>query len=491
MNTKQNISSIIGIENNDGWKVMDQIEDEGLYLAHYDIYSSESEDHLNVRGTIVSTNIDTVVSTSVGYTPSVIKEKFNVSERNVSFYDNDGFQHSLNLDTTKFTRGVDGAILRVYKCNGKEYRSTHKKINGEKAFLGPQRLTFSEMYDSLGGPSDLFGEGDFSPYCHKFIVCHKDLVVATRFPITKGFLVYLGYDQMWDPENPPFDTNKYSVDTKLGEVDTIENFDVDTPQPFIVRDRELTDINEINDFLSQGYWPVQHSYVHQFDNRLGSGEFVVCSYMDESGKKHNLRIHSSAYDWRHEMRNNTMDIWKSFVESVNKGAEDIIKHKDNSSYGRYFPFLENIRETDIKNQLNNDQYLITWPYGQDETETYARPTRRVRNNWLCYIIASPLHMQKEVSSYMSRFTRERTNLVSYIQSIKKKNNLGDTREHIRIKQILAAAFKSAKTQAMTTNRNGKYPHKRMLQIKDHNIESLIAKERGPSLFKLLEYCKNL
>src|SRR6185312_8048761 len=72
--TRQIISQVLQITNNDSWEIVDSIEEKSLYMVHYTDVADLSI-YGQFRGTIVDTKANAVIRKGIGYTPTITTDQ--------------------------------------------------------------------------------------------------------------------------------------------------------------------------------------------------------------------------------------------------------------------------------------------------------------------------------------------------------------------------------------------------------------------------------
>src|SRR5579872_1446539 len=126
---KARVASILGIVESPAWRIIDQVPEDNLVLAHYD-----SEANLNqwgfLRGYIVDVKEGVVVCGSYGYSPTITVSHLDPTEDGtLTLRDDFGNAYVFPQGRYQLKRGFEGVILRVFKYRGKVYHASHRKIN--------------------------------------------------------------------------------------------------------------------------------------------------------------------------------------------------------------------------------------------------------------------------------------------------------------------------------------------------------------------------
>lgn len=106
--------------------VTDEDEKNGLRIYSYNNCSDQSSDEVrSCRGIVVDSD-DNIVAHGLGYT-----QDYSASDPEAREVLN-----TLELDSFRFFESKEGAMIRVFKYNGKMYVTTHNKLNAEQSSWG-------------------------------------------------------------------------------------------------------------------------------------------------------------------------------------------------------------------------------------------------------------------------------------------------------------------------------------------------------------------
>lgn len=524
------ICKILDIDDSPGWEIADYDDKNKLALIHYTVSKQTVPEYGNYRGTVVDLKYNCVVADSYGYTPVAISDNLKESNGVINITDVDGIDHKFNLNKTRFHMGFEGTLIRMFKWNGQVFISTHRRLYINNSKWGNETKTFLEMYKELNGPETLFGDGDYSPYCHFFMLSHPQVVVGTKYNLSKGLLVYLGYKQMWNPEDTDLGIDKEKMDMELKTPDLAINLDTNHSQPITFQPKLLS-LDEVNRHLSYGFWSHDGS-IDVYDKRLGTGEFIIAYTYDEISQQQKLlRIHSTAYEWRLNMRGNHPNLYCQFVRLINGSYYDFRKVDKKKLYYNSFPLMNYVDSDNIKQYLKDGNVYAVWSHGTNlktnkrsrrsnvNNEEFRLSTRdgRYYNIWLCFLMAVPLHRQLEVSEYLDKFNNDRQDVINWIQELEDKESFQDIKEFLSTEMIeimekdenlelkeefiksINSSISSRVIQIINETRifaNRKYRNNQnktkdgtildMKQLTRNNIGNLIRKEDGRSLYTLMK-----
>ncbi len=520
MNTKEKVAQILGLLVNDNWGIVDS--DHNLYKAHYNTEEAFNvEKYGTVRGVTVDIEAGTKIAEAFGYTPTAILPKIEFTSSNKLFLtDEDGTKHILLKDKIHLRHGLEGLIIIVSKNNGVTYFASHKRLNITRSFWGDSPK-FKDIYDMLGGPSSeqLFNvSSNYSPFCHIFLAVHPDLLHVSRGSIGNGFLVYMGVRKMWDTEP---NSSPYRLTTKDGQPllaggQTAEQWQ-NSPKPlagWVETNPQLPElttafpteaelqsdqpnkiwylpnlsVDEANAFLRYGY--TEKFDDTNLDERLRLGEFII-AYNTETGQL--LRIESKAYKWRRGMRNDEANILMRFYElsSDARNYEPQKRKDDLTIFRTYYPALKMWNISDIKDLVDIGQLLV-WP-GSDSENVDAESVqdidtfeKRLYNIWAAYLMAVPIHRQKQVKEYYERYFTNFDDLKEWLYDLyqegmtKREDSIIDY--NMRIAPIIAEAIRGAQS---TISQHIEGEAKDFEQEVKHNLHRILAKEQGGSIYRLM------
>ena len=520
MTTKQRVAQILGLPVNDNWGIVDS--QDNLYKAHYNTETGFNiATYGTVRGVTVDINAGTKIAEAFGYTPAAISDKIEFSHDNkLILTDEDGIMHTLSKDKINLRHGLEGLIIIVSKNNGVTHFASHKRLNITRSFWGDSPL-FKDMYDMLGGPSSeqLFDvNSNYSPFCHIFLTVHPDLLHVSRGSIGKGFLVYMGVRKMWDtePARSPYRLTTKDGQPLLAAGQTVEQWQ-NSPKPlagWVDANPQLPElttafpteaelqpgqpnkiwylpnlsVDEANAFLRYGYYKPFND--NNLDQRLRLGEFVI-AYNTETGQL--LRIESTAYKWRRGMRNDEANILMRFYD-LSSDARNYLTQKrtdDLTIFRKYYPALNMWAIEDIKNLIDTSQ-LLMWPGSDSEDEDKTRAQdidtfeKRLYNIWAAYLMAVPIHRQKQVKEYYEQYFTNFEDVQQWLFDLYQEGmtNREDSiiDYNMRIAPIISEATRGAQSK-ISQHKEG--AAKDFQQEFKHSLHHILAKEPGSSMYRLM------
>ena len=502
------IAEIVGLPVTADWKIEDSIPEKSLGLIHY-TETSQDIRFSNVRGWIADTKHRVVISRSHGFIPTLVADQLKVTAAGqLEIHDQDS-DDVLTFDPAKIqiTTGFEGTRIRIIKHDNEIYMSTHHKINAKRSYLPASgtRTTFVEMYTQLGGPiAELFGQNKYSPYCYTFIIVHPIVLLASKVNVKDGFLVYLGCEQMWDPNSAPYPADE--VDHFRAEVSvTSQRYEPDLPDLAIISAAPMT-VAEANQHLQTGFWP---DVPVPADERLGLGEFIIITSLENPQEVY--QVHSKAYAWRFTMRNacanyyqRFVNLWSSALDKFNRVTR-MVEKIDAQRFGQKFPLLPVHPIEAVKSWFETQPYLLAWPASPSEFTLQSvlegRREDRFENIWRCFIMSVPLHMQKEASTYLERFLTQRKEALDWVNALAKKQSLQGLDLKPRVIAIINIARANAKSELKESPNvepgrgRGRGRGKAGTRAPNYNtflynnVKNLINKEEGNSLYTNIFKCK--
>lgn len=485
---KEKIASILQLPDTIGWTVTDFISDKHLYCVHYDRFSNMLE-YGQVRGVIVDVENSVVVCKSYGYTPNTELDEITFEEDKIKLVDVSDNEYLLDVNKVKFRIGFESTVMRVWKHDGEIYTSTHRRINPDKSRWG-NSVPFKKMYEELGGPTEeLFGKEPYSPWCHIFLMVHPDILIASKVPVGKGFLVYLGALKTWNARDTAFEFLKGFDEKKLATPGKPKKYVTKmptNPTENVVYWPNDVSLVEANRQLKWGFY----EEFKMFDKRLETGEFVILTEMDDDNNVvRTFRVSSSSYAWRADMRDNNPNMYHRWFQLADGQFIDTNGEFGLNQFKDKYPVLTQYKLKQIKEFATKN--LVTWPQ-LDETTTLDnkdvcamldKREKRLHNIWECYLVASPLCKQGEVIAMYDQYFDDRYKVIRWLQEVQNTTVLLDnvsSEYSDRVKNIIEETRK----YAVILNERGNSKNQNMKQLVNKNIYNLIMKEGGYSLYRL-------
>jgi len=466
----ETIAEVLNINTKGKWFIENTIGD--LVLIHYGSNATDPEE-LKHRGTVIDIKEKVVVAKSPGYTPVIVVE--NLARGINKYEDTEGREHEVDVSKLSFRIGREGVVIKVFKHEGKVYVSSHKKLDVSHSRLG-QSDTFEEMYKRLGGPTtSLFDETKaYSPFCHTFIVSHRDLLIGSRINMIKeeGYLYYLGNEKLWDKEDVSW-----------------EQVELEPKLPEGILESDWIPIDTVNHHLRYGFHP-DESTSEICDPKLYSGEFVVA--YDQFTDKW-FRFESPSYNFRSTIREKEVNLRYGFYKHLTlamKAEKKGSGSDDWNAYVKIFPIIPYVEPRSIEVSVRSKGYIVSWPRSGNNGNRNEK--QLIFNTWACYLLTCPLHLQMEVAGYYSDYYETRKMCSTTIYQIWKGNvkyNNDKTKAKSNIESIAISRIDDIIKQSQLRNgRNAVDPSVGILsETFRQNCDNLIKKERGGSLYAISEY----
>lgn len=475
------VAKIIGCEVSSDWEVCDTHEN--LALVHY-TRLADPDVYGDLRGTVVDLETETIIGRGFGYTRTAVSDNIVSDNGVITITDDNGVNHTFNNDDTLSIKPIyEGVVIRVIWHHGKAYRMTHKKLIPMKSHWGDSPM-FLDMYTEAGGPSDeeLFDTTKpFSNTCFVFIVSHPSLVVAARKYEERPYIVWLGQFS-YDPQRPADQVAPGRPQFTVSQIqDNVIEFEND--KSYVYVPSSMT-VDRANEFLHSGYFP-QFADVEAADPRLLNGEGVIIYSMVDGNITDIIKVHSTSYNWRVEMRGNNPNINNQFFCMLEK-AYRMRNQQDLENFKKNLVTFATTTESEDDDELLSSRVLL-----DPSIEEYRDLDDRIYTLWLNYIHSLPPPQRPQAQYLLSDFFRDRAAVIQWICGIAKHHqNVTATNFPDRVKNIIEVSRKSAKDRTNTGNNVTKKgivlrPH----ILIEQNVRSLINNERGPSLYKLVREMK--
>lgn len=496
-----------------------------LALAHY----KDSYDPLNrmheplrrVRGIVVDLNTGAIVADSYGYTQTLpcyepIKERSSPSEpHGVLEISTEEVMYINSVEdapeevakirsgirkfdkaTTKLFLGYEGALVRIFKWNGQIFFSTHRRIDASRSNWGGRR-SFLELYRDLNGPdmNSFFGPEPYSPYCYMLLIVHDEIRLATSTRDNR--IVFIGVKKVWDesvyaaPGKPyewsgPFQVKLPTIRKDLAgpfsnnhnhpmiiqpsvSVDIANKFlfpqehakDIPTGGAYKAKDHEIIiEYSEDGNAVNEIYYKRPDQPIN--DERLAGGDFLIMYTQTNDGKTVVYKVESPSFEYRASITDNDPNLYHRFVvEMVNFTKADPKELADN-----YPPYVG----------ADGKPISLTEPGG-----------RQIYWWSLFYDAVAPAY-KDEVDGYFKRYTDDIRRVANFIlheyPKIIRDANQTMTEELKRLSEKTRSRFDNLREIAFNTPRKGYTSPFKILV-------SLLYKETGPSLYKMISTVRSL
>ena len=488
------------------------VKDDHLYSVHYRPDADMTvAGHL--RGVVVDIDRGIVVCSSFGYTPVAVANSLTVSsgtigslidERVISIADQNSLMHHFPLVDTFIGRVFEGVVFRVFKYEGKVYFSTHRKISASRSRWG-NSLPFIQMYKEAGGPSaeDLFPEDvDYSPWCYVFLVVHKDLLVGTRQQVKQPYVVHLVTNRVQVPTEAGL-----RVDTNLAkDPSTLPGAKRTNGEPMVVSG--LMDnpclicpgtlsVEEANRHLAHGYYGAVDESLAT-DPRQGTGEAVILYHIDRTSQRilDIVKVYSVPFNWRVTMRGEDPNVYHRFCSLLDRTFANINSADDWKRFSTQHILFPRYDKQALIDQYDAAGYLLTIPEESVDASDFAQREQRLTLMWMNFILSLPPHLQETGFGYLDRLDKDRKDLEAWIRGLEAKSFKKEHRKDSsdsdadlppRVTSLIQQARRESRKKEKSGNnysRGGKYMSRPGLI--GATIQNLLAKEQGPSLYKLIK-----
>ena len=387
----EKVAHILNIPLSNDWSIVDT--EGSLCLVHY----SENADMSmfgHLRGVLVDLDSCRILAPSFfGFNEEAVCDHLSVVDDQVSIKDKLGFEHTFDVDQMRIQPVYDGASMRVIWYNSQMYFISHKRINTSRSRWGSSR-PFVEMYQDAGGPTaeELFDTSvPESSTCYTFMIVDKDTSVGTRQVINKPYVVCLHKESL-ETDSP---AGKFEF-TKTKHIGTVD-------ESFVGESPDLT-INEANDFLSSGY----SQHVEGADLRSQPGEAVIIYSVKDGKIEDILRVHSTGYNWRNQLRNNKPNVKFQLYTLLGDCQLDLTASDNIELFIE--KYLKIDEEINSKITLNKVRKLTPEDLNVDRRDL-------AKIVYVNYLYSLPIYLRSGLSGALSEFNDNRKELVKFIQDI--------------------------------------------------------------------------
>lgn len=470
----RNSKYVTAIDSQDGFTMLHyNTELLPAILEDPELTSQQREEILSLRGVIVDSN-DQIVCPSFGYTESQTYTDFsNLKIRGTE---------PVDMSTTQIFPFYEGTVLRKWKRNNVVYSSTHRRISAHKSRWGGSK-TFPEIYAELNGPSDdtLFDSAlPDAAQCYVFMLSVPSLQCATKMDLGAGWLFLLHTFSLDGPLR--FDT----IPTNIPPPSTTG---VLIPQP--LKPIDSVDLTAAHRILTTGYSPLDEKELEGLDYRIHPGEPVLLKLSD--GRM--IKVAPVSYLWRLAMHANNPNRKHRFYQLYNLALKP---HGDVSppifdGTDREYSFEQLIPRLQFP---SDDVQTPLWRL--DTAEEYGK---RISAVFWAYVMALPLHSQSyAVTNRLDlQLIESRNKLNTYLSRECGKLDTMDLLKDPRFgKDNKLTSAGRALQRILTTSAN--YVKGRVasddiydengqslseLQIRRKSISGLVARERGMTLYALV------
>jgi hypothetical protein len=449
---RQIISELLKIPVDNGWEITD-IQD-SLVNIHFTAEGEEEYRHL--RGIIFDLNVNQVVCRSQPGIQKIIQNSIHenglctgtqktITYQGKAYNSKDKPPVQLDMKNIAIAPAIDGIMVRIFYHNGKVYMSLHRRIiandyiavrnnnnsNGNKNNDDNKddgHLTYDQLFKQLNGPKfeEMFDMNSklYSPIVHMFIIAHPSRIYTTKQDIGPGYLVYLGYTEMYTEEECPYDVK--DVDFKIG------TFETSSTLPSVVHRSQVINLPKItvaraNQYLKKGFYQNESK---QWDNRLKNGEAVIVYQYNEQNELIKMyQIVSQAREWRRQLYANDYNILhrlccftdyaKSKLQPNGEYVCDEIKYK------KRFPIMSKWNLKDVYARIEKKP-IDEWP-ASNIYYSMSNWKDRFENIVICVLISGPKYRQLEVLDAYAEFQKRMKQLIDYLIAEESREELDTVR----------------------------------------------------------------
>jgi hypothetical protein len=406
----EQVSTILKIEPNPGWKIKDKTEDGRYVLVHYSedpkIRDRPDYDYDNLRGTIVDLKTGEIVRQTIPHMPECEHSELEIDDSGtLRLYPIESSTGPVTMKVTDATlyKGHDGVWLDIWKGNGVVRESSLKKTNikGSNSKVN-NSITYEEAFKQFGIPTDALFSADHkdSPFVHSFLLVHPSFSQATKEMIGRGYAVYLGYTTMkfndpsvYDLEPTPVNIESVAKCTHKYSQLNLHQEDGDR---LIYIPAAIT-AKAANYHLRYGYYEVWND--EQVHPNLRTGELVIVKN-NITGKSY--RVLSPAHHWRILVRGRDTTRRGFFLLAYDAIRDRSKKNKIDYFECGFYPQLYN-QDLDLIRDTVKEGKPVLWLRQNGEKLDLNTYQGRLLNIWLCMLLAVPVHMQRDVLDAIEEF----------------------------------------------------------------------------------------
>ncbi|RPI81720.1 MAG: hypothetical protein EHM34_08150 [Nitrosopumilales archaeon] len=490
LNIKSRIAEIVGLKNNDNWKVFHSKPEAGLYLIHY-TENANMYEYGHIRGIIIDINDKKIVCDAYKYTPIVKSNKieFDATGKLV-LHDELGRTHVSYKNRIRIVPGFEVVTVRVFLHKGKVYYSTYKKIEvWESDSHWGDSQSFDQMCIDLNIPSQdvLFPDKTKinSNFAYIFMLVHPGILNVSKIDAKAGFIVYGGAKKIWDLPPNQENLNSEIMNTPVdlnptSDLDqAIQTTGLYAPPSFTVEQAEA--------FLNHGYYSNKYK---QSDSRLDNGEFVII-YLNNTADPYSnvVRVESSSYRWRSVLKDNKPNLKNQLWRLLDHRKSRLFDETEFIDYKSKFPSFSKFTIESIVKKLEKT-YIHFWPSGTLPINKYATIDDIIYDILVTFIMIVPLHRQKDVVEMYYEYNKNKKEVVEYLFDLSNQDAPSLCEDVDPDKRILKLIELSKGRALQNLNRNGV----QLIESKDTqaifkehvrgNLEFLIGNEMGKSLYKI-------
>ena len=410
------VADVIGLEDQKkNWIITDVDSQNRIVLVHYR-QDADMKLFGRIRGLAINIDERKIVAESFGYTPVATTTDLTVKNNGFSLTDDTGEKHRYELKDVVMKIGFEGVVIRVFKAKGKVYFSTHRRLNTEKSKWGSSD-TFMSIYRRLGAPSaeTLFpGEALDSRWCYIFLLVDPMLLIGSRQDVKSGYVVHLQTRAMWTGEDPAV------------ELKSVSTFPVPTGVDELYRARPLYYSQALHHLHHGFYTPVALPDIETklagtaADERVGNGEFLIIHTRDANGQPQDmLKVCSTAYKWRMDIRNNMPSLRRCFYGLLNLARINASDREGVKEIQNVIPITAPATIAQLKEVTAGDTPDINLAIYTSASEILnlgllAKRTNRFDAIWRAFFISVPQSRRVELYTIYQRYYTDLAALIDFL-----------------------------------------------------------------------------
>ena len=290
---RSRVSQILGITNNNAWKVCDYDKENDLVLIDRndkcDIYDPE------LRGIVIQLGKGIIIAGKYRPAIGVISNSIPAVDDSIILKDTNGTEHKIKTDEIAMIDvRAEGLLIHIFKYNGKIYVANNSNLNVLDAFGPNANRTFGDMFKETGvDVNKLFNpEKKHSLFVHSFIMVISDFQRVGNVVYQPHLLHVRTGEAKW--------TDEQSKDLET------------SPTKFEITERKLLTLEQANQWLKNG--------ASTFDSTLVTkaavfqqGESVHLTTKD--GRE--FLINSQSWEYKNAVCHN-LDMTNNFYDLIMK-----------------------------------------------------------------------------------------------------------------------------------------------------------------------------
>lgn len=474
----------LGEESEDSWRVFDS--DDHLKIVHY-TSGSDKRKYGNLRGAIYTREGKLFIRPGE-FTPVIIADELKIYEQKHIgdlIEDINGEKHLIG-NISSISRGEEGAILRVFKYEGKIYCSTYHYLDCIQSHWASERSFCEHFLNIIPSPEKLFGSELTSKIYHIFMISTPNTSFSSKIQ-SPNKLIYMGTFRTFS-----------NASVKIDKI-------INTEDPFRLF------VETANLHLKYGYThnctgPLSDEKKRNLDQTLDNdyranfGEFVAIH--DRNGRV--FKVCSKAYHWRFNMMNNCQRLETRLLELINDrspriSVENFTKRYIHFDTERLDSEIDSkkiiIFETDENHTINDSERILIICKNLIHASSLSKQEEAIQavNNVLKRLRALRIVIS-EVLDYLFSNCEDRHNLLENITSKKFLFRIKDIYKietHIEkmnslnkdFQRIFSVIFSGVTNENYSEEVINYYENKGIINEK---VNIVIENERGNSLKRITD-----